>query len=63
MRIDVVWYDPLMVAVFIPCLSMHVVIMDLKEINVNLIVYYDAYAYEVVIWRLCKEILNASMMF
>lgn len=43
------WFGPLMVAVFISCLSMHVEIMSLKAIDVKWIDAYDAYVYEVVL--------------
>jgi len=55
MRIDVVWFDPLMVEVFTSCLSMHVEIMALKAIDVKWIDDYDAYVYEVMLWRLCMK--------
>ena len=55
MRIDVVWFDPLMVEVFTSCLSMHFEIMALKAIDVKWIDDYDAYVmklfYEGYVWN------------
>jgi len=44
-----------MVEVFTSCLSMHVDIMALKAIDVKWLDDYDAYVYEVVLWRLCMK--------
>lgn len=46
MKIYVVWYGPLMVTVIVPRLSMHVVMMTLKAVDVKRIVGYDGYTHE-----------------